>query len=435
MGTSVGTSVVSGQSGGPAGPSPRLELRLLGPLTVARDGVELDLPASRKTRALLAYLTLASGPIARSRLCDLLWDTPRDPRAELRWSLSRLRPLVDAPGRVRLKADRDKVALDCADVPVDAREVASAVAAGLHASSAARQRALLALFRGELLEGLEVDRCPEFGAWLTAQRRRFRGCRLALLERLAGSGNEDEAQRYLEQWLALAPFDVKAHETALARFARLGQLREGEEHLRAAVRTFAADGLDGGPLCARWAAALRALHRAPAGVPAERSGFERAVQPARPGMDAAAISAARRASIAVLPFLGRSRRGARQVIGDAFARDVITRLAKLRSLFVIAPGTVFALRQRNLGPEEAGRLLNVDYVAAGYLHRFGRQVRIAVDLVETRSSRVIWTETFERALRDTLRVLDETCDRIVAEIAGHIELVERNRALLKPPSS
>jgi TolB-like protein len=39
---------------------------------------------------------------------------------------------------------------------------------------------------------------------------------------------------------------------------------------------------------------------------------------------------------------------------------VITRLAQLRSLFVIAQGTVFALHERSIGPEEAGRMLNVD---------------------------------------------------------------------------
>ena len=47
------------------------------------------------------------------------------------------------------------------------------------------------------------------------------------------------------------------------------------------------------------------------------------------------------------------------------AHDVITRLAKLRSLFVIAQGTVFALHERGIGAEEAGRMLNVDYVVSG----------------------------------------------------------------------
>ena len=82
-----------------AGGTISLRLRFFGPLTVSRDGIEFTLPASRKARALLAYLSLAPYPVARSELCDLLWDAPSDPRGELRWSLSKIRRLVDQSGR------------------------------------------------------------------------------------------------------------------------------------------------------------------------------------------------------------------------------------------------------------------------------------------------------------------------------------------------
>ena len=69
------------------------------------------------------------------------------------------------------------------------------------------------------------------------------------------------------------------------------------------------------------------------------------------------IVAPRRASIAVMPFIDQSTvAGARGGTADALAHDVITRLAKLRSLFVIAQGNVFALHERHIGPEEAGRM-------------------------------------------------------------------------------
>ncbi len=76
-----------------------IEVRMLGPLTICRDGQPLALPASRKVRALFAYLALAPHAVARSRLCELLWDVPNDPRGELRWCLSKIRVLVDEPGR------------------------------------------------------------------------------------------------------------------------------------------------------------------------------------------------------------------------------------------------------------------------------------------------------------------------------------------------
>jgi TolB-like protein len=158
------------------------------------------------------------------------------------------------------------------------------------------------------------------------------------------------------------------------------------------------------------------------------------VAPAEP--DVATPRVQHRASIAVMPFDDPAREGAvRGGLADGLAYDVITRLAKMRSLFVIAQGTVFALDERRVGAEEAGRRLNVDYVAGGTLRRAGGQLRVNVQLTETRSARIVWADTLTAQHHDALGVLDEIGDRIVASIAHQIELAERNRAVLKAPSS
>src|SRR5580704_5700443 len=72
-----------------------LEIRLLGELELLRAGRPQALPSSRKTRALIGYLVATHRPQLRERLCDLLWDGPDDPRAGLRWSLTKIRPLLD----------------------------------------------------------------------------------------------------------------------------------------------------------------------------------------------------------------------------------------------------------------------------------------------------------------------------------------------------
>src|SRR5262245_62445035 len=77
------------------GAMPRLSIRVLGEFQILKGTAEQDLPKSRKTRALLAYLILSGRRHRRERLCDLLWDIPDDPRGSLRWSLSRLRSLVE----------------------------------------------------------------------------------------------------------------------------------------------------------------------------------------------------------------------------------------------------------------------------------------------------------------------------------------------------
>src|SRR3712207_9467562 len=90
--------------------TPSLQVRLLGPMAIRRDGIRLALPASRKVRALFAYLALAPRAPTRSHLCELLWDVPNDPRGELRWCLSKIRRLVGEASRIR--TDNDSVSLN-----------------------------------------------------------------------------------------------------------------------------------------------------------------------------------------------------------------------------------------------------------------------------------------------------------------------------------
>jgi TolB-like protein/uncharacterized protein YukE len=126
---------------------------------------------------------------------------------------------------------------------------------------------------------------------------------------------------------------------------------------------------------------------------------------------------------------------ARGGAADALAHDVITRLAQLRSLFVIAQGTVFALNEQSIGPQEAGRLLNVDYVVSGTVRRHGQRLVVTAELTETRSARIVWADIFDQKLDDAFLVLDDIGNQIVATAASEIELAERNRAILRPPNS
>jgi DNA-binding SARP family transcriptional activator len=410
-----------------------LGFRLLGPLELSLGNDVIKLPASRKVRALLGYLVLASRPVARTQVCELLWDIPNDPRGELRWCLSKIRGLLDT-GRKRVLADGSSIRLDLTDCSVDTLEVTRAPEHGIQKLGVDRQRELAALFKGELLEGLEIARSPMFDAWITAERRRFRGIQAVLLEHLARSLPHESAAPYVDEWLTLSPFDRNAHELLLTSLARQRRIAEGEAHLTSASKLFEADGLDSAPLREIW-----------------RRARETVTDQAQPGPALELVSASlteirrfapeepapvRRASLAVMPFVDRSSEAdKRGGVADALAHDVIVRLAKLRSMFVIAQGTTFTLRDRGIGPEEAGRMLNVDYVVSGAVRRNSRRMTVNVDLIETRTARIIWAEVFDDSVSDTLDVLDEIGNRIVAAVAHEIEMVERNRAILKAPTS
>lgn len=421
-----------------------LEIRLLGPLAI---GGAPAMPASRKLRALLAYLALAPHPVTRGQLCELLWDVPDDPRGELRWCLSKLRSVLDAPARKRVQAQGDAVRLDLSDCRVDALAILATAREGFDALSAERLRALAGQFAGDFLEGLEIDRNPGFESWLVAQRRRFRDIRLALLEQLVRRAPETETSGDLDLWLSIAPFDARPHEILLTALAAQGRIREGEEHLAATLRLFASEGLDGAALRGLWRAArTRAEAAKPEPPPARAVPSPTPCAVAQPAAEPEPSSAElepegglpppRRASVAVMPFIERTL-GATLPGGlaDALAYDVIARLAKLRSLFVIAQGTVFALRDRCATPEEAGRLLGVDYVVSGSAQRRGERLLVSVELAETRGGRIAWTEVFDRKSDDAFLVLDEIGNGIVAAIDREIEAIERNRAVLKPPNA
>ncbi len=319
--------------------------------------------------------------------------------------------------------------LDLAGCFVDAAQIQRAMKDGAAPLDPGEAAALEALFGGELLEGLEMERSPACAAWLAGQRRRFHGAHVALVERLATQATGEEAFRYLERWLELEPFDRRAHELLLGALARSGRIREGEAHLHAAARRFEEEGLDAGFIRRAW----QSFHEGQVGPALD---VARAPEVADPGEDRGHLSApARRASVAVMPFQEWNDGADRPGWAGALAHDVIVRLAKLRSLFVIAEGTVFALKERQLSPEASGRMLNVDYLVAGSIRVQGSRLLVEVQLDETRTARLVWSERFDQPRDEAFDVIEEIGNRIVASIASEIEANERNRAILKPPSS
>jgi DNA-binding SARP family transcriptional activator len=205
---------------------------VLGELCVERDGERLRLPPSRRTRALLAYLVLEPREHTRDRLVSLLWELSDDPRAALRWCLSRLRPVVDDESRKRLLADRERVRLDLSAVDFDLARGLALAERGLASGSRAALELALEAFRGELLEGLELAEAFRFQAWCTAQReaaRRLHAQLLrALLDRVAGEPEEE--LQILRRLLELEPADEGAHRQAM-RLARSPE-RDEQAHRR-----------------------------------------------------------------------------------------------------------------------------------------------------------------------------------------------------------
>lgn len=422
----MGSAVETTDTADPHGAAP-VAVRMLGPLTILHGGVPVALPASRKVRGLFAYLALAPHAVTRSHLCELLWDVPNDPRGELRWCLSKIRRLIGEAGRIR--PDGDTVSLDLAGCHVDALQLDGIAKQGVAVQSLPALRQLADGFAGEFLDGFVLDRSPAFNAWLVAQRRHYRGIQTGVLEHLVDHLSEAEAGRYLERWAALCPLDERVHARLLRMLARQQRVQEGKSHLDAVIRLFAQEGLSSAPLREVW---REAIVQPPRPAPAQAIVAESPAPAAADGVP----TTPHHGSIAVMPFADES--GAPRLRGglaDALVHDVITRLAKLRSLFVVSQGSTFALHDRNIAPHEAGRLLNVDYVVSGSIRRSPGHLAVQVELAEVRTGRIVWADILSHSIDDAFLVLDEIGNRIVATVASEIETVERNRAILKAPNS
>lgn len=208
----------------------------MGPIALRRGGDAVPLPSSKKTRALLGYLAATQRRTRRDHLCELLWQVPDDPRGALRWSLSKLRHLVDDGDLCRLVADRETVHLDCSNLGVDWLELRGVATSDLRKQTdGVLERCLAA--EGEFMAGLDLPGSEGFQAWLVAMREDSRRWQVSLLRELVGRGGDPARSLELaRRWCALDPYDALARTALLDLLERSGRRQEAEQQRAAAIR-------------------------------------------------------------------------------------------------------------------------------------------------------------------------------------------------------
>jgi DNA-binding SARP family transcriptional activator len=204
----------------------QLQIRLLGPLEVSRGEEALELPPSRKARALLAYLAAHDRPHARASLCDLLWQRVADPRAGLRWALSKLRGVLDEEGAPVIVSSRDQVGIDSARAGVDVRTVQGAASRTLSELDVDELDRLARTFQGEFLEGLDLRGCHEYQAWCLGMRERLRTLHVAVRAELTARLRDDPeaALPHAMARLSLDPFAEPAYVAAIDLLGEIGRV-------------------------------------------------------------------------------------------------------------------------------------------------------------------------------------------------------------------
>ncbi len=112
-------------------------------------------------------------------------DLPDDPKAALRWALSKLRKVVDTPNRLRIIADRERVRFDGAGLTIDFRDQRHWLKNEPETLSPGQLELAAAALGEVVLDGLEGAGDDAFDSWLTTKRQDVLADRVEVLRRLA----------------------------------------------------------------------------------------------------------------------------------------------------------------------------------------------------------------------------------------------------------
>lgn len=229
MSVGVKSAARPARSGPVGGGERRIRVEIVGELALSCNGAAIALPASKKTRALLAYMVLNPRPQRRDWLCELLWDLPDDPRGALRWSLSKLRsalsPFVDGV----IAADRERAWVEVGTIDLDISQD-RALLDNAAIPALADLESAAARLRQPLLAGLDLPAQPTFQAWLTAERDAASALRKKLLTLIAHrlQDSPDEAIPWLREWAEADPCEAAPAQALVAALKRLGRSNEAD---------------------------------------------------------------------------------------------------------------------------------------------------------------------------------------------------------------
>jgi TolB-like protein/Tfp pilus assembly protein PilF len=124
------------------------------------------------------------------------------------------------------------------------------------------------------------------------------------------------------------------------------------------------------------------------------------------------------ARVAVLPFVNLSDEPSEDYFCDGIAVELLLSLTRTPGLSAISRTSVFALKDQNLEPREAGRLLNASAVLSGAIRRADGQLEMSVELIDVASGRTLWSDQFERDHLDVFIVQDQITSAVLGALVS-----------------
>jgi adenylate cyclase len=118
-------------------------------------------------------------------------------------------------------------------------------------------------------------------------------------------------------------------------------------------------------------------------------------------------------SVAVLPFVNLSNDPDNEYFSDGMSEELLNLLCKLPQLTVASRTSSFSFKGKDVDMGTVAKQLNVDIILEGSVRRSKERVRITAQLIDARSDRHLWSETYDRELKDVFAVQDEIAHNIV----------------------
>jgi non-specific serine/threonine protein kinase len=137
-------------------------------------------------------------------------------------------------------------------------------------------------------------------------------------------------------------------------------------------------------------------------------------------------------SVAVLYFENLSGVKEDEYLRDGITEDIITELSKIRGLNTFSRPTVLAYRDKQVTPSQIGQQLRAAYVLTGSLRRAGNRLRITTQLVDTATDFPMWSERYDREMKDVFEVQDEIARKIAEALRVTLSPQELEALAIKP---
>ena len=121
-------------------------------------------------------------------------------------------------------------------------------------------------------------------------------------------------------------------------------------------------------------------------------------------------------SIAVLPFVDMSQAKDQEYFSDGLSEELLNLLAKIPALQVTSRSSAFSYKGKEIKLSQVAKELGVAHILEGSVRKSGNRLRITAQLIDARTDKHLWSETYDRSLDDIFAVQDEIAAAVVAQL-------------------